>query len=151
MLCTIALCWIPDHSHELRICCELLVQGSLPGLESIGVCNNILPRYGNMDLHIMCKVYARYESCKECYYTNSHRCQSNYRVNVATIVHVALASLCSYCCNMNNILLQTLESILSIVRNPFSFVRCVSSRGWHVFSQAAFLKQALDVGVWPRI
>jgi len=51
-----------------------------------------------MDLHIICKLYARYESCKECYYTNSHRCQSNYRVNVATIVHGALASLCSYCC-----------------------------------------------------
>src|SRR6266487_4851631 len=45
----------------------------------------------------ICKIYARYESCKECYYTNSHRCRSNYRVNIATIVHVALASLCSYC------------------------------------------------------
>jgi hypothetical protein len=67
-------------------------------LPSPSVCNNILPRYGNMDLRIICKVYARYESCKECYYTNSHRCQSNSRVNVATIVHVALASLCSYCC-----------------------------------------------------
>jgi hypothetical protein len=60
------------------------------------VCNNILPQYGNMNLHIICKIYARYESCKECSYTNSHRCQSNYRVNVATVVHVALSSLCSY-------------------------------------------------------
>jgi hypothetical protein len=49
-----------------------------------------------MNLHIICKICERYESCKECYYTNSHRCQSNYRVNVATIVHVALVSLCSY-------------------------------------------------------
>jgi hypothetical protein len=50
----------------------------------------------NMNLHIICKICERYESCKECYYTNSHRCQSNYRVNVAIIVHVALVSLCSY-------------------------------------------------------
>ena len=61
-----------------------------------------------MDLHIICKVYARYKSCKEYYYTNSYYYQSNNRVNIATIMHRALASLCLYCRNINNILLQTL-------------------------------------------
>lgn len=66
--------------------------------------------------------------------TNSHRCQSNYRVNVATIVHVALASLCSYCCNMNNILLQTLRSFCASSAVFSSLTRTTnrSEDGWDI-------------------
>src|SRR6266487_4761988 len=63
----------------------------------------------------ICKIYARYESCKECYYTNSHRCRSNYRVNIATIVHVALASLCSYCAQYEQYIVANTDHTLVII------------------------------------